>query len=90
MYAPKKIIFFDFDKKTPRLATRWGGLLSLRRCAYMHQYVGVVGVVGVEVSLVLRCRWCRGVVGELFSINRYVRAINMYVRMKHSTKCKQK
>ena len=80
MYAPKRIFFFNFDKKTPRLATRWGELLSLRRCAYMHKYVGVVGVVGVVGALVS---------DELFSINRYVRAINMYVRMKHSTKCKQ-
>lgn len=35
MYAPKRIFFFDFDKKSPRLATRWGGCsLSQALCKY--------------------------------------------------------
>lgn len=91
MYAPKKSFFFDFDKMTPRLATRWGGS-SLRRLAVIcfSVWCGVVCVVW--------CVWCVCDTGdvqawvtieELFLLNRYARAINMYVRMKHQWKCKQ-
>nr|DAN97294.1 MAG TPA: hypothetical protein [Caudoviricetes sp.] len=71
MYAPKRIFFFDFDKLAPRLATRWGGLLSLRAlCIY-----------ATCAAVRVQRRGCSG--EKLFPLNRYVRAINMYVRMKH-------
>lgn len=46
MYAPKKSFFFDFDKMIPRLAKRWGAVLSQALGANMHRCRGVVGVRG--------------------------------------------
>lgn len=92
MYAPKKIIFFDFDKTTPRLATRWGGcsLSGVVHICIITWFAWFAWFVWF-VRLVRLVRLVRSWIAsdEHFSLNRYARALNMYVRMKYHCKCKQ-
>ena len=79
----QKESFFLISIKRPRASLRGGGAAlsqAVRIYANVVTCVSCVSCVSCVVGVV-------GVVGvtrdELFSLNRYVRALNMYVRMKH-------
>ena len=81
----KESFFLISIKRSCASLSGGGAVLSQALGANMQRCRGVVVWLGWWCGW---CGWCRWWItrDELFSLNRYARAINMYVRMEHQCK----